>query len=546
MKPTAAGSAVQALVALGTFLVVFTAAEAAFPGANGKIVFASNPSGNFDLFTMNPDGSGLAALTSDPAEEFEAAWSPDGSKIAFVSDRDGLPALYVMNADGSGTTRITEGPDFSPAWSPDGTRIAFSRFVEATGDFEIWVANADGTAPVNLTNSPKDDMEPSWSPDGTKIAFSSNRTRDWEVFVMGADGSGPTNLTSFPGSDRDPDWSPDGTRIAFTSLRSGRSGIWVMNADGSGQSELSGLGDIGPAFSPDGTKIVFSSDRDGNLELYVMGADGADPERLTADDPASPRDDVLAAWQAIAPSGENRPPVAAASGPGQPVECGSPSGGLVRLDGSGSSDPDSTPGTNDDIVSFEWFEDFGTADERFLGAGETIEVELPVGLHRVALRVTDREGLSDTDSIEVSVVDTVAPSIVVRLVPSLLWPPDHRMVPVHAVVEASDACGEVTVVLAAVESSEPEHAAGSGHTAPDIAGAELGTADFDVELRAERAGPGSGRVYTLVYRAVDGAGHGSEAAGTARVPHDRGKGGGGSGEPSVARPLPPVPPRRSR
>lgn len=524
MRTLWAGPLGRTALALAFAIAVSSSSEAAFPGANGKLAFASNPAGTFDVFTVEPDGSGLLNLTSHAAEDVDPVWSPDGTRIAFVSDRDGLPAVYVMNADGTGVVRITDGPDRFPAWSPDGLRIAFSRFGEDTFDFDIWVANADGSAPVNLTNSARDDVEPSWSPDGTKIAFTSYRTGDGEVFVMGADGSAPTNRTASPGEDRSPDWSPDGTRIVFSSLRGGTSGIWVMNADGSGQAALSTLGDIGPAWSPDGTRIVFSSDRDRNLEIYVMNADGSDPLRLTADDPETLRDDVLADWQPVAPGGENRPPVAVARGPEGAIECASASGGVARLDGSASSDPDSTPGTNDDIVLFEWFEDLGLPSEKRLGEGETIEAELPLGLHAITLRVTDRGGLADTDEIELAVVDTVPPEVSLSLTPSVLWPPDHRMVAVHATVEVADACGVGSVRLGSVTSSEPDDAPGmgDGHTAPDIAGAEVGTPDRDVELRAERGRYGPGRTYTLAYTAADAAGNLAVATGIVRVPHDRG------------------------
>ncbi len=516
------GSARRVGAALFLAAAILPATWAAFPGSNGKIAFASNPGGNFDVFVVNPDGTGAVNLTSHPAEDLDPAWSPDGTKIVFTSDRDGELAIYVMNADGAGVQKLTDGPDRFPAWSPDGTKISFSRFSEARFDYDVWVANADGSLPVNLTPLAKDDLEPVWSPDGTKIAFTSFRTGNGEIFVMGADGSGPVNRTNAAGTDQSPDWSPEGTRIAFSSSRDGTSGIWVMNADGSGQTDLSALGDIGPAWSPDGMKIAFSSSRDGNLELYVMEADGSGAARLTSDDPYALRDDVLPDWQPLAPQEENRPPVADA-GRDLTTECSSSDGAVVLLDGSASSDPDSTPGTNDDIVLFEWFEDFGLPTEAFLGVGETLEVALPLGAHAITLRVTDRGDLNDTDEVEVQVVDTTAPELSVSVTPDVLWPPKNQMVAVHAVVTLSDTCGGGSFVLASVLSSEPEdsHGAGDGHTAPDIQGAEVGTPDLDVELRAERAGTGSGRTYTLTYMVTDAAGNSGSAIAIVRVPHDR-------------------------
>jgi hypothetical protein len=105
----------------------------------------------------------------------------------------------------------------------------------------------------------------------------------------------------------------------------------------------------------------------------------------------------------------------------------------VILDGSGSSDPDSTPGTNDDIVLFEWIEDLGLPSERSLGTGATLTVELGLGVHDHP-RATDSSGESATDTVAVSVIDSTPPNLSVSLEPSLLWPPNHRLVDVAEAV----------------------------------------------------------------------------------------------------------------
>ncbi|NIR36918.1 MAG: hypothetical protein GWN79_09480, partial [Actinobacteria bacterium] len=82
---------------------------------------------------------------SDPGFDADPDWSPDASKIVFASDRDGEFDLYVMNGDGSGITRLTDGPglDFNPRWSADGSKIAFARRAPgSTNDARIYVMNA--------------------------------------------------------------------------------------------------------------------------------------------------------------------------------------------------------------------------------------------------------------------------------------------------------------------------------------------------------------------------------------------------------------------
>jgi WD40 repeat protein len=192
--------------------------------------------------------------------------------IAFSSYRDGNYEVYVMDADGSNPINLTNDPaiDYESAWSPDGTKIAFQSHRD--GNREIYVMNADGWTPINLTDDPSAECCPGWSPDGTKIAFASLRDGNEEVYVMDADGSNSTRLTYNTSIDEPGAWSPDGTRIAFWSDRDGNGEVYVMNADGSSPTRLTDnpSHDSSPAWSPDGKKIGFVSGRDGNCEIYVM------------------------------------------------------------------------------------------------------------------------------------------------------------------------------------------------------------------------------------------------------------------------------------
>jgi len=173
------------------------------------------------------------------------------------------------------------------AAAQDGTKIAFSSVRGVNQD--IWVMNADGTSPTNLTNDPASDSTPSFSPDRKFIAFTSFRNGNSDIYVMNADGSGQTRLTDDPATDVTPSFSPDGTKIAFASFRHGNSDIWVMDVDLKAQpptaSEPTKLTNgVTPAFSPDGT-IAFSSFRDANRDIYVMDvADPLHPKRLTFDE----------------------------------------------------------------------------------------------------------------------------------------------------------------------------------------------------------------------------------------------------------------------
>jgi cysteine-rich repeat protein len=127
-------------------------------------------------------------------------------------------------------------------------------------------------------------------------------------------------------------------------------------------------------------------------------------------------------------------------------------------------------------------------------------------------------------SCPVTVVDDTPPTVSVALDPDSLWPPNHRMVDITAMPNAADSCGAATVVLESITSSEPDNdtGIGDGDTVDDIQGAELGTADVEFRLRAERAGSGPGRTYTVTYTATDESGNQASAMATVVVAHDQG------------------------
>jgi hypothetical protein len=216
----------------------------------------------------------------------------------------------------------------------------------------------------------------------------------------------------------------------------------------------------------------------------------------------------------------NQPPLADA-GDDIVFECVPGEDTTVTLDGSGSSDPDSTPDTNDDIVLFEWFEDFGLATEVELGEGAVLEPTFGVGIHVVTLQVTDSEGETSTDEMTVDVQDNAPPVVYLTVDPQVIWPPNHKMVDVYAMVDVED-CSPVSVVLESVTSNEPDDGIGDGNHEPDIMGADEETEDYAFQVRAERSGTGAGRVYTVVYRVTDAGGLETWATAFIEVPHDQG------------------------
>jgi len=187
------------------------------------VAFASDRSGDFDLFAANTDLTGFVNLTDGPSNDREPDWSPDGTKIVFRSDRDGGQELYVLNLLDNSIAQLTENSvdDLAPAWSPSGEWIAFMSWVE--GSYDIFAIRPDGSDVAQITCSEANDGLPSWSPDGTRIAFHSDLSGNSDIFITPFEGGGhdcrenqPTRLTRHPSDDMVPTWS-DGAVWFMTS-----------------------------------------------------------------------------------------------------------------------------------------------------------------------------------------------------------------------------------------------------------------------------------------------------------------------------------------
>ena len=446
--------------------------------------------------------------------------------------------------------------------------------------------------------------------------------------------------------------------------------------------------DLGLATRTELFRIAFES----NTPVPLIGLDEITSSlaELCVEDSNTVRDCAqlsLARESVLAVNGAACGPPTAQAGVDMSVECGSINGAQILLDGSGSTDPNSTQGTNDDIVLFEWFLVAPDGVESLIGAGSLVNVTLPTGVHRVRLQVTDSFGVTDEDWTEIVVADTTAPTIqcpasvafecpsesgpeysgfataqdtcgavtisfddvreehcgqtstilrtwsavdqngnvatcsqevrvvdrvapqlslpaplqlecseiggtaasreevvqwlagvtvvdscsstvslefvvpeliplgggsvlvratdecgniveevapiivedtvppeiVVNLTPKELWPADHKLVQVVADVVTMDVCSDSAITLLSVTSSEPDDAPGpgDGKTEADIQSIELGVADYEILLRAERAGSGPGRVYTVIYEAQDSSGNRATYSSAVHVPHDR-------------------------
>jgi Tol biopolymer transport system component len=264
--------------------------------ADGRIVFDDIVTRQ--IYTVNPDGTGLAQLTHEPAGIAARwpDWSPDGSRILFVrwKPSNGAGRIWIMNANGTGQHQLTsDAPgyrDYTPRYTPDAKQIVFTRCSPNDGPCAIWIMRSDGTqrrllVPSLTTPTETINFDPQVSPDGRHITFGRFGFRGITSQIWVADINGkhahPVTAPQLQGFGAV--WSPDG-HIAFASNSNrAQSSIYVMRANGTGVRRLVVSpwphNNLFPAYAPSGDQIAFSSDRRHPdaccLDLFTMRANGA-------------------------------------------------------------------------------------------------------------------------------------------------------------------------------------------------------------------------------------------------------------------------------
>ncbi len=267
----------------------------------------------FDIFLINDDGAGLTQLTHHAIgtkhDSSNPVFSPDGTQIVFetMRNRDDLDngntcEIYRMKRDGTNVTRLTHDDydDQDPNWSMDGTKILFAG-ARPRPDMKLHSmssTNGSSITELPIANWVTGDWSPRYSHDGTKIAF----IRDFgggkrSVFIANADGSNPRDLTTSPCICDAPRWSPDGNKIVYASDHHNPSTqkfeIYVMdvvdsngNGEGDNRIRLTAVGPSAtsesPVFSPDGTQIAYSNNTSGHYDICLMDADGSNKKTFAA------------------------------------------------------------------------------------------------------------------------------------------------------------------------------------------------------------------------------------------------------------------------
>jgi TolB protein len=162
-----------------------------------------------NIYLMDLETKQLKRLTHRNSIESSAGYSPDGKFITFISDRSGNPQVHIMELATGKIDRLTRlNWCDSPRWSPTGEWIVFAGRIDRKGGMDIFLTDITGLRIRRITKNAGSNEDPSWSPDGRFIAFTSTRNGRNQIFVMDADGSAPHVVGDLPGNSFTPSWSP--------------------------------------------------------------------------------------------------------------------------------------------------------------------------------------------------------------------------------------------------------------------------------------------------------------------------------------------------
>ena len=547
---------------------------------SSKIVFVSNAGGNFEIWMMHPDGTDRTQITFQPGtSQNHPQLSPDGTAIAYLRCSPACD-LWVVNADGSDPHLVRAGVAGAPYdWSTSDWILFSARTTSQCFPDDVRRIRRDGSGESVITNSVNHGA--AVLADGETVFFIKSprcwtpNNEIWQVNISGgletqvwpADGLAEffpraANLSSDlvfrqldgPGGFQSPGnlYRLDTVTLQKTQLTNASSGEdYIYPAFSPGDDLI-----VSTFFDSNGADLVILDAISGQVLSRMFGsADDKHPDWGIVVEPNLPpvalcRDLVINANGACLASldpadidnGSFDPeanPLIYAIEPEGPLSLGAHSviltvfdaeqvpdscSALVRVQDNSSPVPDDlilpvvTGQCSIDVASIPTATD-NCSD---LVEGQTTD---PLnyssqGTFLVTWQYSDAAGNTAIQGQTIVVEDTTAPNIEgAEASPSVLWPPNHTMREVSISLDVSDNCGDETCQITGVASNEAINGQGDGNTDPDW---EI-TGPLTVDLRAERSGLGTDRIYTITVECTDGAGNTTESEVTVTVPHDQGK-----------------------
>ncbi len=214
--------------------------------------------------------------------------SADGKKLAFspISSESNIWSLPLLSKSDQARGQpvpLTENTNFRtnvPMFSPDGRKLAYQSW--PTGASNIWLMDADGKNPVQLTTS--DGGIPSWL-DQHHVAFLLRREQHTKLWSVPINGGSEKPLFDFNDKVDYARVSPDGRTVAFNSTKSGITNIWTIPVAGGGAKQITFDNEAMnfPCWSPDGKLLAFGVKRGDDSNVAIVPSDGGTPTQLTFD-----------------------------------------------------------------------------------------------------------------------------------------------------------------------------------------------------------------------------------------------------------------------
>jgi TolB protein len=262
-------------------------AQAAYPGANGRIAFEHGDNGS-DIFSVKPSGKGQRELAAAGTFNSNPVWAPSGRRLLYIRGGDTFDSdLMVMRRNGNKKRKVVEvnGGVQDASWSPNGKQIVFT-LERPRHPGDIFIVDSDGSDlhPISTTRAEENTV--AWSPSGDRIAFVSNGDI-WTMDTSGGDrqrvtvdGTECRSCGDRYGGFSGLDWAPGGRRLVFAANQGdGASYIYTIRQDGNKRDRLAE--GMYPSWSPNGKRIAFSRQAPTYFAIFTMRANGTHRYRVT-------------------------------------------------------------------------------------------------------------------------------------------------------------------------------------------------------------------------------------------------------------------------
>ena len=262
-----------------------------------RIAFESGEFNMSSIWSVSINGDDLKRITEQSSlQAYNPIYSPGGESIYYSETTNGVWKVRVSQTSGEPVGKPVRIAGAAPTFirhltiSADGKKIAYSAMLRASN---LWSAplstssSAITGTPVQVTRDTSSrNNHPAFSPDGRKIAYTSYHPgTGGDIWMMDADGKNPIQVTTNPAGEAMPSWFPAMDQIAFISDRDKRQMIYASNLANAKERLLFDIGEeIEYArLSPNGKQFAFNRKKDGPVNICTIPLEGGQPVQLTFD-----------------------------------------------------------------------------------------------------------------------------------------------------------------------------------------------------------------------------------------------------------------------